>query len=106
MIVAEAVDDHCDGEQLAAAFSRWYARARMAWHSLDSSAPRQAAEKFRWEPATGKLACRNAGATGTSACLRGMAQRIAESSALLRKGATVEHPQVAGQPAPPAEACT
>ena len=95
MCVAEAVDDHCGGERLATAFSGWYARARAAWHSLDGSAPHRAAEKFRWEPVTGKLACRNAGATGTSACLRGMAQRVVEIGALMRKGATVEHPQVA-----------
>ena len=75
-----------DSARLAQAFSSWYSRAREIWRSLASSTDTTDEHKFRWEPATGRIAAGQQGATRISADLRAMSCRAQEIAALVKKG--------------------
>ena len=66
--------------------AEWYKKARLVWHSLLSTQPRVDTHKFRWEAATGKIACPDMGASAISATLRAMARRLDDSILLMKKG--------------------
>jgi hypothetical protein len=75
-------------------FRDWYAKARDIWGSLLCTDPGADTHQFRWEAATGKTACREAGASATSALLRAMTRKVEEATTLVQKGAEVDSPRV------------
>lgn len=56
--------DHGPHNDLASDFNSWYKRARDTWHSLLGTTPNVSERKFRWEAASGRIACPDAGAEG------------------------------------------
>ena len=86
-------ETNVDCARLAQAFSSWYSRAREVWRSLASSTDTTDEHKFRWEPATGRIAAGQQGATRISADLRAMSCRAQEIAALVKKGL---RPRMAG----------
>ena len=77
----------CDDTEQASGMAEWYRKARQVWHSLLSTQPRVDIHKFRWEAATGKIACPEMGASAVSATLRAMIRRLDDSIWLMGKGA-------------------
>jgi hypothetical protein len=75
-----------DNNDLASGLRDWYENARNTWHSLLGSEVGPSTHSFRWEPATGRLASRNMGATNTSAELRAMEGRVKEIANQLANG--------------------
>ena len=75
-------------------FRDWYAKARDIWGSLLCTNRGSDTHQFRWEAATGKTACREAGASATSALLRAMTRKVEEAATLVQKGAEVDSPRV------------
>jgi exonuclease III len=74
--------------------SNWYSSARAVWASLMATTPTVDTHKFRWEAATGRTACPDAGATAVSASLRAMAKRLDDSLHLLSKGNRPDDPRI------------
>jgi len=66
--------------------TEWYRQARQVWHSLLGTQPQVSNHRFRWEAATGKIACPDMGASAVSATLRAMARRLDDSIQLVSKG--------------------
>jgi hypothetical protein len=64
------------------------------WHSLLGTQPRVDTHKFRWEAATGKIACPEMGASAVSATLRAMARRLDDSIGLSSKGMLATHHRI------------
>ena len=83
-----------DDEECTGGFAAWYEIARSVWHSLLSTQPKVDAYKFRWESATGKVACPDMGASAVSATLRAMVRRLDDSMHLMGCGALASDPRV------------
>ena len=66
-----------------------YKRARETWRSLTGDTNQEAQHKFRWEPATGRVAAGWQLACRASSDLRAMSSRAAEIAALTKKGYTI-----------------
>ena len=77
---------HFPQADLALGFDEWYSRAGSTWQALLGTATKNSKHRFRWEAATGMLACPDAGASNDTAALRATIRRTVEA-ARLRKGA-------------------
>ena len=94
------VDVSCTG-----GMAEWYRNARLVWHSLLSTQPRVHTHRFRWEAATGKIACPDMGASAVSATLRAMARRLDDSIWLIGKGALATDTRIRSNATNNAKAC-
>ena len=86
--------DAVHSEPCDARLDTWYARARSVWHSLLTTQQAATTHKFRWEAATGKIACAHMGATTVSAELRALARKIDDAATLLEKGTPPDDPRI------------
>ena len=78
-----ALDDDLHG-----GFKDWYKKARGTWNNLMAADDGALEHKFRWEPATGKTAQSDCGASALSAELRAMARRAHDLSRFIAAGNT------------------
>ena len=87
--------EYCpDDQRLATAFRNWYDKAQTIWKSLLISNAEHKDPRFRWEPATGRLACPQAAASPTSDAMRTVAMKIDEAARLLGKGKPPSKPAI------------
>ena len=87
-------DDDMNSQQLGAAFRAWYQRSRVVWNALLGTTAEHFDLKFRWEPATGRVACPHAGASPTSSMMRAAAMHIDEMIRLLRRNKPPSDPAI------------
>ena len=77
-------NDFDPARTLADGFNSWYAKARSSLLSLTCQQTEVQQPKFRWEPATGRLAREQPGATNASAILRTLGNRTREAARVAR----------------------
>ena len=83
----------------------WYTKARSVCHSLLASEPSAQEHRFRWEAATGRLACPNMGASNISAELRAIIRKVDHSIGLIEKGALPGDPRIKANALSNTKAC-
>ena len=94
------------GDAADVSLGGWYNRARLAWHSLLSTTPKESQHRFRWEAATGRTAHPNVGASAATALLRAMIRRLDDSMSLTRKGTPAEDSRIRANMANNVSACS
>ena len=85
---------HFPSNSLADDFNGWYSRVRDTWHALLGTTAREPVHRFRWEAATGRLACPDVGASNATAAVRATVRRTDEVARLIAKGRPADDPTI------------